>query len=167
MEITKDFKNVLFSFGVIFATLSIGTYVYYAQPMLPEELSAISITDPDSMDDWTFTQAEIDNSIVTISSSTEPLEPAPTTTEPVVPVPVKTNIQFSEAIAKQIADQKATQDKAVADALAAKIAAEKLAAEKAAADLLAAQLEAERLAKEIVAVEKATVVKKSRKSRAS
>src|SRR3989339_2231465 len=96
MNITKDFKNVLFSFGVVFVTLSIGTYVYYAQPILPEELSAISITDPDSMDDWTFTQAEIDNSIVTISSSTKPLEPAPTTIEPVVPIPAKTNTQFSD-----------------------------------------------------------------------
>jgi hypothetical protein len=172
MIIAKDLKNVLFSFGVVLLTLSIGAYTYYAQPTFPEDLSATSISDPDSMDDWTFTQTEIDNPVTPVSSSTESLDTKPTTTEPVVPVPVKTNTQFSDAIAKQIADQKAAEDKAAADALAAKIAADQLAAEKAAqdkaaADALAAKIAADQLAAEKAAADAAAAAKKSRKSRAS
>jgi hypothetical protein len=168
MIIAKDLQNVLFSFGVVLLTLSIGTYTYYAQPTFPEDLSATGISDPDSMDDWTFTQTEIDNPVTPVSSSTESLDTKPTTTEPVVPVPVKTNTQFSDAIAKQIADQKAAEDKAAADALAAKIAADQKAAEdKAVADALAAKIAADQLAAEKAAADAAAAAKKSRKSRAS
>ncbi len=163
----KDFQNVLFSFGAVFVTLSVGAYVYYAQPQLPEDLNATGALDVDSMDDWTLTQTEDDMTISTVSSSTEMLQTATTSPEPVVPVPVpvKTTNTQTDAIAKQLADQKAAQEKAAADALAAKLAAEKLVAEKAAADALAAKLAAEKLAAEKAAADAAA--KKSRKSRAS
>lgn len=168
MSIIKDLRSVIFSFGAVFLVLSIGTYTYYTQYIPFENANVVGGMDTDSMGEWVITsQFETIENTATTSGDVVLIVATPTTTVETIPVATKINPSFYDALEAQ----KAAKEKAAAEAWAEQIAADALAQqiakEKAAADLLAAQLEAERLAKEIVAVEKATVVKKSRKSRAS
>lgn len=168
MSITKDLRSVIFSFGAVFLVLSIGAYTYYTRYVPFENANIAGNTDADGVEEWVITnQLETVEDTATTSGDVVLVVTTPTTTVETIPVATKTNPSSYDALEAQ----KATKEKAAAEAWAEQIAADALAKqiakEKAAADLLAAQLEAERLAKEITAAEKATVVKKSRKSRAS
>lgn len=157
----KDLQNVLFSFGAVFLCLAVGAYTYYSQDGEPLNIQVVTPREEIATDD----QVELDSKTIIIATTTELVVP--------VPVPVaETSTNFSGATAKQIADQKAAEEKVIADA-AKKAADEKALAEALlAADALAKQLAAEEKAiADAAAAEKAAAdaaaVKKSRKSRAS
>lgn len=151
MIIAKDLQNVLLSFGAVFLCLAVGAYTYYSQDSEPLNIQVVTPREEIVTND----QVELDSKTIIIATTTELLVP--------VPVPVaETSTNFSDATAKQIADQKVAEEKAIADAV------KKAADEKALAEaLLAADALAKQLAAEEKAIADAAAAKKSRKSRAS
>lgn len=158
MEIKKDLQNVIFSFGAVFLSMSVGGYMYYTRDTDSLNARVISEREEVTVDD--SIQYELPENVVPTTEDVVPVAGVvvPTTTKPVVEdIGAK-----SKALLE--AEQRA-KEKAATDALAQQIAEtqamiDALAKEKATADALAAQLAAEKAAADAAA-------KKSRKSRAS